>query len=320
MDPLNQNKVSPKLLLIIGGLLLLLIVVFSALSLSKKSNQSAANKQGENQLSKEQQTRLSQAPTPTFIPPPNYSYSTVDSVNFLPHSINNYTIDQDKIIKTAKQIYPNLSGAQFVKQIDEDIFTWLALNEFYQTADVTKVSAAYAVNSIENMSVIHKDIAAVSNNYNSNVMKIGGFYMKLQYKGTLPQNLKKLKRTEKDLQPLASQLINKFHSDALKNPFTTFDSFNKNNTVILMNNRQASIKFDNYPVYPPLVSDVNYYDMIKSLPLGRVSDVITLHAKLRGSSAAQDYAYIIFYLADRKGTNIPIDALANAYVAKSKIK
>jgi hypothetical protein len=151
-------------------------------------------------------------------------------------------------------------------------------------------------------------------------MKIDGFYLKLLYKGTTSGNLKKLKKTEAELRPLALQLITNYRNEAVKNPQTVLSNFNKNNTVLLMNNRQASINFTSYPLYPALVSDLNYDTFIRSLPVGQVSNILTLRSKLKGGSVPQDYAYAVFYISKKTGTNLPVDALANTYVAKSTIK
>lgn len=322
MEPQNQPKVSPKILLIAGGLLVMLILVFSLMTLGRNATKKTTTEKQDQAKTQEEQIRrsLSLTPTPTYVPPSNASFTTAESVNFLPNTINNFTVDKTSVLKTAKQVYSNLEGISLMNQINKDIFTWLALNEFYQTKDITKVSSSYSTNRIDNIATISKDIAVVKNNYNLDVMKIDGFYLKLLYKGTTPGNLKKLKKTEAELRPLALQLITNYRNEAVKNPQTVLSNFNKNNTVLLMNNRQASINFTSYPLYPALVGDLNYDTFIRSLPVGQVSNILTLRTKLKGSSVPQDYANAVFYISKKTGTNLPVDALADAYVAKSTIK
>ena len=319
MDPSNQNKISPKLILAVGGILLVLIIVSSLLTLSKKKSSPKTSVQQKEEQEKIQKM-LDLTPSPTFVPPSNVIYSTVDSVNFMPQQINDYVIDATKLEKTAKQAYQNLSGTLLLEQINKDIFTWLALNDFYSSVDPSKVSTAYSIKKIENLSSISKENASMLKVYNTSVLKLDGYYLKLRYKGTLPSNLSKLKKTEADLQPLAQQLMSKFRDDALKNPKTVLSNFNKNNTVILMNNRETSKSFTNSTSYPPLVATEDYAALIQSLPVGRVSDIITLRSKLRGKALSEDYAYVVFNITKKSGSYIPVEALVNSYVSKAEIR
>jgi len=319
MEPQNQNKISPKILYIIGGILLFLILISGLITLSSNAKKRAQEKQITDQAEKIK-SALSLTPTPTYVPPPNFAYHTVEGVNFLPKKINSFTLDQDNIMKTSLQVYPGLSGVPLMNKINEDIFAWLALNEYFQTADPSKVSSTFSLNKIGNMSIITKDLVAMKTAYNPTVMKLDGYFVMIRYKGTLPGNVAKLKKKESDLQPLANQLIKNYHTKAVSDPNSVLASFNKDNTVLLLNNREPSRVFNNYSMYPPVVADENYDTVVKSLPVGQVSDIITLTTSLNGSNSPEDYAYGFFYIYKKTGENLPVDALANNYVAKAAIQ
>ncbi|MEO6508616.1 MAG: hypothetical protein ABIO02_01565 [Patescibacteria group bacterium] len=322
MDPSNQPKINSKVLFIVGGLLLMLIVVSGILTLNGSSKKKKTEVQQEKLTAEQEKIRrsLSLTPSPTYIPPANFSYYSPQGVNFYPSRINSFAVNQENVIKTGDQVYSDLSGIPLMNKVNEDIFTWLALNEYYLTADPSKVSETYNTNKIDNMANISKELNTMKADYNKDVMKIDGFFLRIRYGGVLPANLKQLKKTEDQLQPLANQMINSFQKQAQKDPKTVLDAFNKNNTVLLMNNREPSKKFDNYTGYPPLVADENYDALIKGLPVGQVSSIITLRSQQNGSPVANDYAYAVFYISKKVGTNLPIAALTNSYVAKSEIQ
>lgn len=318
MDPVNTNKISSKTLLIAGGILLFIITLFSVITLLSSRNATVQQEAVQKEAAKIAMS-LSLTPSPTYIPPADAKYYTVDSVNFLPHTINDFTIDTKKVEQTAKQKYTNLNGDALVDQINKDIFTWLALNTFYSIDSPNKVSSAFPTKRIDNISAVTKEIEEMKKDYDENVMKLDGYYLKIRYRGTLKINIEKLRRTESTLQPLAQQLINSYRRQAVANPNAVLDSFNNNNTVKLLNNREVSKRFSNYPVYPPLVGDVNYDSLIRTLPVGEVSDIITLRTKLNGSEVVQDYAYAFFYLTKKTGSYLPVEALVNNFVKGAEI-
>lgn len=310
MDPQSQNKFSPKILMVVGVVLLVLILGFSVLTLSKKDSSSTVEKIAQ----------LTPLPTIAFTPPPNFIYSSVDSLNFLPTHINDYTIDQGKISQTSQQAYPGLVDKNMRDQINNDVVTWLALNQYYETADPSKVSTFSATKKITDIKMIKNEVNKMKADYNQNVITMDGWYLKLRFLGTLDTNLQSLHKKESELQPFASQLMSDYRNQAIKDSSTILDKFNNNNTVLLLNNREASKSFSHYQLYPPLMGDENYYTMMQSLPVGQVSDIITLKSKINGDTFAKDYAYAVFYIKNKTGTNLPLDVVVNTYVEKAKIQ
>ena len=315
MDPITQKQKSPTLFIIAGAVVLVLILLVVLLPAGTKDNQTTSQNQS---LLTPTGNNL---PTPTYTPPPNLKFSTVDGVNFLPHSINDFQLQQTKLQNNALQLFPNLTPEQINAKINQTVFSWLALNEYYAKNDTSKVTSLYlSSKTIENFSAVQREMQTLQASYLPNVMKIDGFYMKLRFKGTLPSNLQALNKKEIELQSFARPIIDGYHTKAVQNKEKALATFNADSTVMLLNNREVSKSFKDYPVFPPLVGDVGYYDLINSLPVGQVSDVMTLTAPVNGNVSPEEYAYVIFYISKKVGTVLPIEALANQYVSTARIR
>jgi hypothetical protein len=130
----------------------------------------------------------------------------------------------------------------------------------------------------------------------------------------------KLHKSEGELQSTARQLIEQYRNELLKsqNKEEVLANFNKNNTILLLNNREASKTFKNRTMFPPIVGDTNYEALVESLPVGEVSDVFTLRSKIDGEN--KPYAYVVFFITEKKGTGEPVDMLANKYVSSSNLE
>lgn len=261
------------------------------------------------------------SPTPTYVPPSTAKYSTVDAINFIPNKINQFQINPTKIAQSAKKMYPNLSAKPLEDMINKTLFTWLSLNKFYEDQKKPKqLTATYSKAKVEDLSIIVKETQELEKSYVPNIISMDGIFMKIRFVGVVPTNLEKLHQTEDNLQPIARQLIEQFHNEAVKasNEQLVLDKFNKNTTVQLLNNREVSVAFKNYSLFPPLVSDVNYLALMQSLPVAKVSDVFPLRAKINGK--VTPYGFVVFYISKKTGTYQSLEMLANSYVENSKIE
>jgi hypothetical protein len=312
MEPLAS--VSSKKYLIIGAgvVLVLLLVVFMVMSGARSRKQSAVPT-----LTPTPEPRY----VPSYVPPPNIKYSTLDSLNFLPKTINGIVLDQKKLQDDVRRIHPDYNNNDIVDAVNATVFTWLALNEFYATHDQSKVSDFYKKDIVD-FALIDKERKDLEAVYRPNEIKMSGLYLKIRFSGVIPNNIKRLKKSEDQLPSLASQLIQKYKTD-LQNATdkeALLTTFNKDQTVLLLNNREISKSFKDSSLFPPLVADTNYYDMMQSLSIGRVSDVHTLTTRLYGKTDPEEYAYAVFYISSKSGSYLPLEILVNDYIATATIE
>jgi hypothetical protein len=323
MDPSSSSELQKKGILIAAIILFVLIVAFIMLSFKNNVTQKNESKNdttsGNGNLATSTETL---SPFPSFSPPEDAKFPTVDSVYFIPNSINGYKLDKEKLHKTGVTTFPTLAGKLLQDQINKTIFTWLALNDFYSKEDPSKVTASYKKKEITDMALINKEVIALKKVYVPNIISMDGLFLKVRFAGTVQSNLDKLHLNEAALQSTARQLIEQYKKELETSPKKedVLSNFNKNNTILLLNNRETSRTFKNYPMYPPLFLDVNFYSIMESLPVDQVSDIFTLRQKMNGESTVGEYAYAVFYVTKKTGTYKSVETVTNAYVQNSKLE
>jgi hypothetical protein len=185
---MNTSDIQKKGIFLGAGVLFLLVILFITLSFKSSTskvptnNQQSGqngNQQANNNLNNGNQGPLS--PTPTYVPPPDMKFYTVDSVNFIPHKINDFEVDQVNLQKTARKVFPAQDGKLLQNSINKTLFSWLALNEFYKQQDPSKMSGLYNEKKIEDMNVISREATSMQQSYNKDVLQMTGLYLKVRF-------------------------------------------------------------------------------------------------------------------------------------------
>ena len=244
-----------------------------------------------------------------------FHYKNPEEVGFVPSKVNNVVIDSEKIKSQAKQKYPSLKEENLKKVINQNLFSLLALEDFFP-------SDAAALSAVDNYQIIEDKNQIRLTDYNKNLVKLDGFYIKVRFSGTSPGNIQKLGKSESQLKSLAEEIITGYKEKAVTyyNPASIVDEINSDETVKLLNNGELSRTFTDYELYPPFFDDSDFYPTITSLPLNEFSKLITLKTINPQEINEQDYAYIYYYLSKKTGENLPIAELIRKFIIKSSIR
>ncbi len=307
-----------KVLIAIGGVLLLFLIIVGVILTNKQGISNIANTPTTAPLNQIDHQGLL-----TYHPPTDSKFTGLEDINFLPAKINATSVDQEKVLTQAEKLYPSLSQDELLATINQSLISWLAMNDYYKNNEPAKVSPRYQENmSIDDFTSLDNDYHQQLQDYNTKEIKISGFYIKARFAHVRPENISKIGKSEAELRSFAQQKVNQYVTDAqsLTNKSTIVDKVNADNTMILLNNGDQSQIFTNRSLYPPLVSDPDYYNWVQRLLVGQFSDVLSLQEYDVEKNAPQDYAYAAFYLSKKDGNHLPIHILANQFIAKSNIQ
>lgn len=250
-------------------------------------------------------------PTPIIVT--NNNYKNLDEINLIPLKVNNAEINVNKIKSSAKKKYPSLNDKELVKTINTNIFSYLALNEFNRD----KKSEV-----IEDFELIENQILALRKEYEKNLIKLNGFFIKVRFDGIYPENMNKLNKTREEFKILAKTLIDDYINKAENshNPLEIINLTNLDETRNLLNNNEIDYSFEDYSLYPAIFDDPDFINIITNSPLNEFSPVTILKTQNPNENTLREYAYVSFYISKKTGVNLPINILINEFIEKATIK
>lgn len=251
-----------------------------------------------------------------------YKFNSIDDIKFIPGRVGEYLIDAE-ILNQAKSKYEGLDGLELKKEILREIIGWAALRDFFSQNNTQGV-VLNPINQGQYVSWtdIDSEFASLLTEYNKNQISVDGFFMKVRFEGIFPKNLETLRSGENDPKFNAQALITKYLDEAKKlpSPVKILDTFNADDTIMLMNNGEKAQTFSSYNLYPPLFDDPSFFDYILNTPIGSFSPLYTLKTKNPFKDGFEEYAFATFYVDKKSGQNLPLEILIHKFIQKSVIR
>lgn len=237
----------------------------------------------------------------------NFTFKTLDEINFIPRLINDIKIDKEKIYQYYKKKYPSLKKNELIRLINEKIFSFIVINEESNLGVLTNFSG----------DVFEDKLSQTLESYQKNIKKFDFYYFKVRFVGIKEDNLALLNR--KDTKSFAKEKIN-FYYQQKNSPDQLMRLINKDKQIMLLNNEEiASEKIKDYKHETPLFDDPDFYKLLTELPVNNYSKIYSLKTVNPFPSTFQEYAFIFFYLEKIEGKNMPLRLKINEFINKSRI-
>ncbi len=263
--------------------------------------------------------KSSKASTPfTFKKVINLSAS--DELNFIPKKVGNLTVDRDKLIKDAKQVYGLEKEEDIAKALTPKIIGLVYMS------NVLDKPLPETLTSVDELNRLYKEY---KDEYDKDVIKLTGFFLKSRFVGVYKENLSKLEKNYqvssaeavKDLaRRKLEEYISKYKSVTALNMDEVVKEFNSDEVLSLLNNNEASSTFEDFNMYPPIFDDPDFYKYIEELPEKGFSKIYVLKTKNPLQDGYQEYAYVVFYVKEKSGTRFPLEGVIRSYAKKINIQ
>lgn len=238
----------------------------------------------------------------------NFTFKTLDEINFIPRLINDIKIDKEKIYQYYKKKHPSLKKNELIRLINEKIFSFIVINEERSLGVLTNFSG----------DVFEDELSQTVESYQKNIKKFDFYYFKVRFAGIKEENLALL--NQKDIKSFAKEKIN-FYYQLKISPDQLMKLINKDEQIMLLNNKEiASEKIQDYKHNTPIFDDPDFYELLTEIPVNNYSKIYTLKTTNPLSPTFEEYAFVFFYLEKREGENIPLRLKINKFINKSRIR
>jgi len=233
----------------------------------------------------------------------NLSYQNLYEISFPINRIENQSLETKNLIEEAKELYPHLNEKELIYEFNKQVFSFVALVDYFQKPLLFPKTFKDLLRNVETL----KD------QYLKEAPIYSGFLIKIRYKGYYGKALENIKNLfgEKEIKSLAEEkiknLINKnLPPDQLKNEVE-----NDEEIKILNNMEKAFIAFEKDDLYPPPFDDPNFCVYLQSVPLNKYSNIFELKTFNYEKNQLEEYAFLVFYLNEKKNNNLHLDCLIN---------
>lgn len=252
-----------------------------------------------------------------------FRFNSLEQLKFVPKRIEKYTFEnEDKILSQAKKIYPDFEDADLKRHASRRIVRWAALRDFY--GDTVNIDNFHLIESEKTISFsdVERELAKLEKYYTDSEIKMTGFFLKMRYVGVFEENIKELDMSKEELKVEAERMINDYieRAKALNPPSLILAEINSDPRAILMNNEETSIEFANDNFYPPFFDDPDFYNKALTLKPGEFSPIFILKTRNPHKKDLQEYAYVTFYIEQREGENMPLNARVTQFLEKNWIR
>lgn len=249
-----------------------------------------------------------------------FKLNSLEEITFIPRKIKNYSFSPT-IKQEAERRYPGFTDEDLKKLLAKRMLTWTALRDFYSDKNLSTFHLKPIDKEI-NFDQVEEELSTMEDHYRKNQLMISGFYLKIRFAGVFPENLSKLSKSEADLRMRAGDLIRQYIAEAetLLDPANILTKVSNNDEVKLLNNEEKSATFKDYSLYPPFFDDPDFYIMITSPPINKFTPIYTLKTKNPQKEEYEEYAFVSFYITQKKGEYLPIEELRDQFIKKSQIR
>lgn len=220
--------------------------------------------------------------------------------------IDNQIIETKKFFEEAKKIYPHLDNKELIYEFNHQIFSLWALTDYFHQPLLSPQTFNDLLIKVETL----------KNQYLKESPTYSGYLIKIRYKGyygEIPEKINHLfgnKETKLVAEEKIKNLVSKnLTLDQLENEIK-----NDEEIKILNNSEKVIIIFEKGNLYPPPFDDPDFCLYLQNAPLNQYSDLYELKTFNWEKNQFEDYAYLIFYLAEKGNNNLHLDCLINQKV------
>jgi len=242
---------------------------------------------------------LQNGPTPQILI--GFPYEKIDDIPFIVNRIEGINTHGTDYFDYLKKINPQIDRENLIKQINREIFTFYVLNR--------KVN-----NKIQyptNYEKLLRKNQELKEQYNQNLIRYTGYYLKIRFRGYYGKREEEIKKYfgEKNLEDLTKEKINQLMAK-YSNPALIYPNLNNDEEISQLNNKEkAIVYFENETFEDPPFDDPMFYQYLSQTPLNQYSQVFPLKTTNPFQKEKETYAYLVFFIKEKTGNNLPINYL-----------
>lgn len=242
----------------------------------------------------------------SFSPPPgeklDLKYSSLEDIPFVVEVIDGFVTNGKRFFEELRQNNPKVEATILKDNLNRELFTYYALKkDFHEDLDFP---ADYGDLIKANQDLLER--------YKSESMRFTGYYIKFRYSGYYGKRQEELSEIliGKDVKKYVYDKLSKFIED---NP--SIDSLKQSvaadKEIKELNNsgEEPVVFFEDESFEDPPFDDPDFYDYLLSSPVGDYSSIYTLYTKNIYERDKEDYAFLVFYLKNKTGSNAPVNYL-----------
>lgn len=231
-----------------------------------------------------------------------FKYHEIEKIPFIINNINSFSTNGEKYFEELKKKNPQIEEKNLFSQINKQIFI------YYLLSPDKSFPADYFTLAKRNESLISQ--------YQQKTKKYTGYYLKIRFRGYYGKRVEEIKTifANQDLKKLAQDKI----KELIKNnphPSSLFPILNDDQVISQLNNNEKAIDyFENNSFEQPPFDDPDFYRYLENAPLNEYSPIYILKTNNPGNPEFEEYAFLVFFIENISGDEIPLNYLINTKI------
>lgn len=228
-------------------------------------------------------------------------YKSIDQIPFVVNEIDNFNTHGKDYLDYLKKLNPQIEEKALIKEINQEIFTFYTLNK--KAGNKNNYPLSYEE--------LIKTNQQLKNEYNQNLTRYTGYYLKIRYRGYYGERKDEIIKyfNTTDLENLAKEKINQIITEK-PDPSVLYPELNNDEEITQLNNQEEAIVFfENEAFEDPPFDDPLFYQYLVETTVNQYTDIYQLATKDPFSNEKEPYAFLVFFIKEKTGENLPLNYL-----------